>query len=221
MTIFALIPLRGGSKSIPLKNIKPIAGRPLCHWVLEAANGSRMIDEIWVSTDSQSIANVASSFGARVRIQDRPPEFATDEASTESVMLHFLDQHPCDTLVTIQATTPQLTTRDLDSAIAAFRAGDFDSMLSAVRTHHFFWADNGIPLNYRPEHRPRRQDWLGTLMENGAFYVSDSAGVLEHRCRLFGKIGIHEMDATAAVELDEKDDWERVERVLLERQQST
>jgi N-acylneuraminate cytidylyltransferase len=219
MTTFALIPLRGGSKSIPLKNIKPIAGRPLCHWVLEAASGSRMIDEIWVSTDSQSIADVASSFGPRVSIQNRPPEFATDEASTESVMLHFLEMHPCDTLVTIQATTPQLTTHDLDAAIAAFHAGNFDSMLSAVRSHHFFWSDDGVPLNYVPQQRPRRQDWSGTLMENGAFYVSKSAGVLKHRCRLFGKIGIHEMNPSAAIELDEKDDWERVERVLIERRQ--
>lgn len=220
MTTFALIPLRGGSKSIPLKNIKSIAGRPLCHWVLDAALNCRMIDEIWVSTDSQSIANVASSFSPQVKIQDRPPMFATDEASTESVMLHFLDLHPCDTLVTIQATTPQLTALDLDSAIATFHADGFDSMLSAVRSHHFFWSDDGIPLNYKPEQRPRRQDWPGTLMENGAFYVSKSAGVVEHRCRLFGKIGIHEMDASAAVELDEKDDWERVERILLDRLRS-
>ena len=85
MRTVALIPLRGGSKSIPGKNIKPIGGLPLCAWVLRAAAFARMIDAVYVSTDSPEIARVVRGLELGIEIIDRPAEFATDEASTEAV----------------------------------------------------------------------------------------------------------------------------------------
>lgn len=215
MKILALIPLRGGSKSIPKKNIKPIAGKPLAAWALHAAAKSSHIDAIYVSTDSEEIATVVKDLRLDVEIVQRPAEFATDEASTESVLLHFLDQIDFDLLLTIQATSPLLTTEDLDRAIAQFQQQHLDSMLSAVRTKRFFWNDDATPINYDPLHRPRRQDFDGTLMENGAFYITKREILERYQCRLGGKIGIYEMDESTAVEIDEPEDWERVERLLL------
>ena len=71
--IVAMVPLRGGSKTIPEKNIKPIAGKPLCAWVLEAASFSALIDEIYVSTDSEKISSVISSLSVPVKILKRKP----------------------------------------------------------------------------------------------------------------------------------------------------
>jgi CMP-N-acetylneuraminic acid synthetase len=82
----ALVPLRGGSKSIPLKNVKKIAGEPLCFWVLKACVDSNFFKEIVVSTDSDDIKRVVQSLGLPIRIIDRPSEYATDDASTESGM---------------------------------------------------------------------------------------------------------------------------------------
>lgn len=217
MRIFALIPLRGGSKSIPKKNIKSLAGKPLSAWTIEAAAKSAHIDAVYVSTDSEEISNVVQGLGLGVKLIQRPAEFATDEASTESVMLHFMSQLEFDLLVTIQATSPLLTAHDLDRAIAQFQQQQLDSMLSAVRTKRFFWHDDATPINYNPLHRPRRQDFRGTLMENGAFYITKREILERHQCRLGGKIGIYEMDESTAVEIDEPEDWERVERLLLKR----
>lgn len=217
MKIFSLIPLRGNSKSIPKKNIKLIAGKPLSAWALEASATATSIIDTYVSTDSQEIADVVQSLGLGVQVVNRPAEFATDEASTESVLLHFMSLVDFDVLVTIQATSPLLTAQDLDAAIAQFKAQGLDSMLSAVRTKRFFWNDDATPINYDPLHRPRRQDFAGTLMENGAFYVT-KRDILEHyQCRLGGKIGLYEMDEAAAIEIDEREDWERVEHLLLLR----
>jgi N-acylneuraminate cytidylyltransferase len=217
MKIFSLIPLRGNSKSIPKKNIKPIAGKPLSAWALEASATATSIIDTYVSTDSQEIADVVQSLGLGIQVVNRPAEFATDEASTESVLLHFMSLVDFDVLVTIQATSPLLTAQDLDAAIAQFKAQGLDSMLSAVRTKRFFWNDDATPINYDPLHRPRRQDFAGTLMENGAFYIT-KRDILEHyQCRLGGKIGLYEMDEAAAIEIDEREDWERVERLLLLR----
>lgn len=213
----ALIPLRGGSKSIPKKNIKPLAGKPLAAWVLEAAAKSAYIDAFYVSTDSEEISAVVQGLGLGVKVIQRPAEFGTDEASTESVMLHFMSQIDFDLLVTIQATSPLLTAEDLDRAIVQFQQQQLDSMLSAVRIKRFFWNDDATPSNYDPLHRPRRQDFDGTLMENGAFYITKRQILERHQCRLGGKIGIYEMDESTAVEIDEPEDWKRVERLLLKR----
>jgi N-acylneuraminate cytidylyltransferase len=217
MKILALIPLRGGSKSIPKKNLKEIAGKPLFAWVLEAALKCTFIDSVYVSTDSVEIADMVNSLYLDANVISRPNKYATDESSTESVMLHFLSQMDFDVLVTIQATSPLLLVQDLDRAIIQFKADQLDSSLSAVRTKRFFWNNDYTPINYDPLHRPRRQEFQGTLMENGAFYITRREILDRYQCRLGGKIGIYQMDESTAVEIDEPDDWGRVERLLMKR----
>ncbi|CAM8355672.1 cytidylyltransferase domain-containing protein [Candidatus Methylopumilus planktonicus] len=217
MNNVSLIPLRGGSKSIPKKNINFLAGKALCAWTLEAAAGCKAINAVYVSTDSEEIADVVQGLDLGLQVIMRPAKYATDEASTEEVMLHFMNQVDFDVLLTIQATSPLLMSRDLDLAIAQFQGQQLDSMLSAVRTKRFFWQDDATPINYDPLHRPRRQDFCGTLMENGAFYLTRRDILQRYQCRLGGKIGIYEMDELTAVEIDEPEDWDRVERLLLER----
>ncbi len=185
-----------------------------------AAVGTKKINEVYVSTDCQEISAVVQKLGYGVKVIPRPGEFATDEASTESVMLHFMSKVEFDVLVTIQATSPLLTSEDLERAITQFHEQQLDSMLSAVRTKRFFWNDDATPINYDPLHRPRRQEFRGTLMENGAFYITKREILERHKCRLGGKIGIYEMEESTAVEIDEPEDWDRVEKLLLARQVS-
>ena len=213
----ALVPLRGGSKSIPDKNIKMLANRPLCAWVLQAACDCPTIEAVYVSTDSQRIRAAVEELGLDVTVLDRPAELAQDHSSTEDVMMHFASQIAFDNLVTIQATSPLLTEADLTAGLSLFERDNYDSMLSAVRTKRFFWNDDFTPINYDPLNRPRRQDFNGTLMENGAFYVTRRAILETHKCRLGGKISIHEMDESTAVEIDEPEDWIAVERILQKR----
>jgi len=214
----ALVPLRGGSKSIPKKNIKIIGGRPLCGWVLKAATDAKRIQRVYVSTDCEEIKEVVMGLGWGVQVVDRPAEFATDEASTESVMLHFIKTVPrFDRLVTIQATSPLLEARHLDEALVRFDNEQYDSMLSVVRTKRFFWNEDGTPINYDPSRRPRRQDFSGTLMENGAFYITKGSLLASGKCRLGGRIGLYEMPESTAVEIDDPADWEAVSRLLENR----
>lgn len=215
MKIVSLIPLRGGSKSIPKKNIKHIAGKPLSAWVLQASSSATSIEATYISTDNDEIAGVIEGLDLGVQVISRPAEYATDDASTESAMLHFMSQVAFDVLVTIQATSPLLTAYDLDMAMSHFKSDRLDSMFSAVRTKRFFWNDDATPINYDPLHRPRRQDFRGTLMENGAFYITRPEILERYQCRLGGKIGIFEMDESTALEIDEPEDWDRVERLLL------
>ena len=105
----AFIPVRGGSKSIKLKNIKKINGRPLIYWVLDAAIGCDGIDKVVVSTDSAEIRSVVEEYGSEdILVIGRSDEVSTDFASTESVMLEFGEVYDFGNIILIQATSPLL-----------------------------------------------------------------------------------------------------------------
>lgn len=211
--IAAVVPLRGGSKSIPGKNIRPFCGKPLCEWTLRALLGCDLISRIFVSTDSDEIAAVARSIDARILIHPRPAHLATDSATTEAALVDLIAACGIDEkyLVTAQATSPQTTTTDISAAINHLLESGADSLVTCVRTRRFFWNDNGTPINYDPAKRPLRQQWNGTLMENGAFYISLVQQIRSGNARLHGKITIHEMDESSSIELDEMSDWEAAE----------
>src|SRR3989338_4504714 len=118
--IVALIPLRGGSKSIPHKNISPIAGKPLCYWVCRAAAHAKTIDEGYVSTEDEKIKRTVLSFCLNVKVIDRPKRLAKAVVSTNEVMIHFFNFCAFVFLVSIQATSPLTQGRDLDNALNLF-----------------------------------------------------------------------------------------------------
>ncbi|MCC5808506.1 MAG: acylneuraminate cytidylyltransferase family protein, partial [Opitutales bacterium] len=222
MKTFALLPLRGGSKSIPRKNLKPLAGRPLFHWTALAACAAEGIDEVHIATDDAEIADSARALGhPKIRIFERSAATATDTASTESVMLEFAEQVDFNRLVLIQATSPLLRAEELDGGLAKLLEAGADSLLSVVRQKRFFWREGAtgvaVPVNYDPANRPRRQDFDGQFVENGAFYVSSRSGLLQSRCRLHGRIAVYEMPEETYVELDEPVDWAFVERLMRQR----
>ena len=207
----AFIPARGGSKSIPLKNIKIFCGRPLIHWNLLALQNSKSIDRIIVATDSAEIKTVVDALlFNKVEVYDRDAVNATDTASTESVMLEFLDKHPLmdeDLFFLVQATSPFTQSEDFDRALQEMKRQHADSLLTCIRSKRFFWGNNGVPLNYDYMHRPRRQNFQGLLMENGAFYINSVGNIKKFQNRLSGKIAVYVMPDFTSIEIDEVDDW--------------
>ena len=90
-------------------------------------------------------------------------------------------------------------------------------MVSTVRIKRFFWTEDGVPLNYDPMKRPRRQNFSGSMMENGAFYVTERRILETFGCRLGGRIGVFEMPEQTSVEIDEPGDWEIAKHLLKDR----
>lgn len=219
MKTIALIPLRGGSKSIPKKNIKSIGGKPLCFWVIEAALQSEIFSQVIVSTDSFEIAGLIEQNFPQVTISIRPDALATDTASTESVMIYESNRTEYDVMCLIQATSPLTQAIDFQNGYKLFQEGGYDSLVTGVRQKRFFWDSQANPINYNPLARPRRQDFEGWLMENGAFYFTKKSILDTFQCRLGGKIGTYEMSEEHATELDEPSDWLLLEQILLQRNQ--
>lgn len=211
----ALLPIRGGSKSIPNKNIKLINGKPLFYWSLKAAFDSKIFDEIFVSSDRDEFLDLVSQhFPIGVNVIKRSLDLAQDRTSTEEVLLDFANNYEFDVLCTIQVTSPLTKAIDFTIAKKKFLENDFDSLVTCVRKHIFTWSDDGNPINYNPQKRPRRQDFNGLLCENGAFYFTKKNTLLEKKCRLGDQIAVYEMAENSFVEIDEPSDWEVVENLL-------
>lgn len=222
----AFIPVRGGSKSIPLKNIKPICGRPLVYWTVKAACGCKYIDKVYVATDSDKIRETVESFKlgteadlfSKAEVIGRSAESASDTASTEFAMLEFANNYEFDNIVLVQATSPLLQSDDLDRGFEAFNEDETDSVLSVVLQKRFHWAcderNNAHPTNYDVFNRPRRQEFDGYLVENGAFYITSKEDLLKSRNRVSGNIRAVEMNEDTFYEIDEPSDWVIIETLM-------
>ena len=222
----AFIPVRGGSKSIPLKNIKPISGRPLVYWTVKAACGCKYIDKVYVATDSEKIKKTVEVFkdyseseiSAKVEIVGRSAESASDTASTEFAMLEFANKFEFDNIVLIQATSPLLQSEDLNRGFEAFYEEETDSVISVVPQKRFCWSydEKGFdhPSNYDVFHRPRRQEFDGYLVENGAFYITSKIALLKSQNRVSGNIKAVEMEEDTFFEIDEPSDWVIIEALM-------
>lgn len=225
----AFIPVRGGSKSIPLKNIKLICGKPLVYWTAAAACGCGKIDKVYVATDSDKIRETLLEIQKaehdpafeKLEVIGRSAASASDTASTESAMLEFAENYDFDHIVLIQATSPLLTADDLNRGFALYEEPDTDSVLSVVRQKRFNWSveANGTAraLNYDYFHRPRRQEFDGYCVENGAFYITSKARLQETGNRISGRIRAVEMSDDTFFEIDEPSDWQIIEKMLERR----
>jgi len=218
MKIIAFVPVRIGSKGIKFKNIKNFCGKPLLYWILRSLQSSNYIEEVYVASDSHIINETVNSFGfSKVMIYDRDPKNATDTASTEAVLLEFLYKYNFDNndvFILAQATNPFTQTHDIDNALKLYFESDSDSLVTCARIKRFFWNEDGTPINYDYKSRPRRQDFKGILIENGAFYINRVGNIKKYQNRLSGKIAIYEMEEFTAVEIDEEDDWIIAENLM-------
>jgi N-acylneuraminate cytidylyltransferase len=220
--IVAVIPARGGSKSIPRKNLAAVGGVPLVAHSILHAHGSRYVDLVVVTTDDEEVALVATAYGAEV--VRRPAELASDEASSEAALGHALHDvrarfdADVELVVFLQATSPVRQPDDLDGAIERLRAEGADSLFAACPQRGFVWleSDAGLrSLTYDFHERRRRQDLAGEHWEeNGSFYVFRPWVLEELGNRLGGVVTLWPMHPLDSFQVDEPGDLELLSTLL-------
>ncbi len=196
MKIIGLIPARGGSKGIPKKNLAPIAGNTLVGHKISQALSSHCT-EVWVSTDSAEIRDESIAKGSRVLT--RPDFLSTDESSTESVLIHAIENIPCslsDVFVIMQATSPLIEVSSINLCISKLiENSNINSAFTVRESHPFMWITkddlNWEPLGHSRLWRPRRQDLDRSAWETGGCYAV--------RVSAIGKAGIRSPSPTATV----------------------
>ena len=213
LEVLALIPARGGSKGIPRKNVRLVAGRPLLAHSIKAALGTPAITRLVVSTDDPEIGRVAREYGAEVVW--RPPEISGDSASSESALLHALTQlrtlegYMPDLVVFLQATSPLRHADDIQKAVTMLVQEKADSLFSACPQQGFVWRREGGTLgSFTYDYRARRirQNAPEDLMENGSIYVFKPWVLEQIGQRLGGKIAVYPMEIYDSFQVDEPAD---------------
>lgn len=216
----AVIPARGGSKGITRKNLQRVGGQSLVRRAVQTCRSAAGIDLVVVTTDDEEIAAEAVASGATV--VERPPELGGDLASSESALLHALDDLGgrgivVDVVVFVQCTSPFIDPATLDAAIGRLRTGEAESIFAGVPTFEFLWrtGDDGTATGLNHDHRtrPRRQDRLPDWRETGAFYVLDAAGFRSSGHRFFGRIVPQAVDPLTSAEIDEPTDLDAARAV--------
>ncbi|XP_067127360.1 N-acylneuraminate cytidylyltransferase A [Centruroides vittatus] len=210
-----LVLARGGSKGIPKKNVRLLSGIPLLVWVLRPMIDCKKFQSIWVSTDDDDIAQIATSWN--VQIHYRSKKVAKDTSSSLESVQEFLNYHPeIGIIALIQCTSPCLHPSFLTIAYEMMINFSYDSVFSVMRQHKLQWKEvefgnSTYPVNFDASHRPRRQDWCGELMESGHFYFS-SVDLIKKGLFQGGKCGYVEIPKEMCIEIDSESDWKIAER---------
>jgi len=228
MRTLGLIPARGGSKGIPGKNIKPLAGKPLIAWTIEAALSSARLDRVLVSTDDPEIARVAEQYGAEAPFC-RPSEFATDTATQVAVIEHALEwvrqnwRGQPEYLALLQPTSPLRTTHDIDDAIGIAYEQSANAVVSVCEAspHPHLCAglnEDGTLAFLAPDPKniARKQDLPQMFCLNGAVYVVKVETLLQTRTVV--PVGTYPclMPPDRSIDIDTKFDLQIAELLLAE-----
>ena len=222
MRILCVVPARGGSKGVPGKNLRTVAGKPLLVWTVEQALAARPALDVVVSTDDEQIAEAARAAGAAVPFL-RPPELAQDTTPTEPVVRHALEAARAagaapEAVMLLQATSPVRLPGTIDRAVAEFEATGVDSLVGVVPQAPFLWTPGEQPTAaYDVTARPRRQDLTPEAMryrETGSLYLTRSWVYDELDNRIGGRVGLFVMDEVEGSDVDTELDLLVAEQIL-------
>lgn len=222
--MLGLIPARGGSKGVPGKNIKLLAGKPLIQYTIEAAKKSNLLSKIVVSTDDNNIASICQNLGIEVPFL-RPAELAQDSTPTLPVIQHVLNflsdnGEEFDAVCLLQPTNPLRGDNDIDSCITLMQENDYDCVISVNKVPHEYnphWVyfkslDGLLKLSTGEETPiPRRQNLPEAWHREGSIYLTKTR-VIQEQNSLFGKkVGGYELNQNVSINIDTLEDWEKAE----------
>ncbi|MDA9710650.1 acylneuraminate cytidylyltransferase family protein [Candidatus Pelagibacter sp.] len=207
MKVVSLIPARQGSKGIPNKNLINLCGKPLIYYSIKASENS-IVEETWVSSDSNEILEVSKNLGAKTI--KRPSKISNDQSTSEEALLHFASNVEFDIIVFIQCTSPQIESNDINQGIEKMK--NYDSVVSVCETSQMFWDSNG-PL-YDLNNRYRRQDGVKKYLETGSFFITTKNNLLKSNNRLSGNIGFVEIPKSRSFDIDTYEDLKIVETLI-------
>lgn len=213
--VIAVIPARGGSKSLPRKNLLLAGGRPLIAWTILAAQKSNAIDYLALSSEDSEIIAVAEAWGCSAPFR-RPDELSTDTASTIDVVLHALEQLPgYDYVILLQPTSPLRTEYDIDKAFALLEATGAPSCVSICEVdkspYLMYLLGNDKTITSVMPQLPtlmRRQDLPATYVLNGAIYIANVDWLRKNKKFITSETVAYEMDRERSIDIDTKEDLE-------------
>lgn len=227
MKILIIIPARGGSKGIPHKNIKPLAGKPLIHYTIDVARQIVADEDICVSTDDLEIVQCVEEYGLKVPFV-RPEELATDTAGTYEVLLHALNFYELqgkqfDVVLLLQNTSPFRTANQVKEALALYQS-DIDMVVSvkecSANPYYCVFEENQegyLKICMGDGNITRRQDAPKVYEYNGAIYVINPQSLKQMPLNKFSRRIKYVMDEQSSLDLDTMNDWKMAELIVSQK----
>tara|TARA_B100000519_G_C14252220_1_gene443035 strand:+ start:1346 stop:2101 length:756 start_codon:yes stop_codon:yes gene_type:complete len=222
--IIAVIPARLGSVRVKAKNLRMLGGRPLIYYIIRTLKDSKMIDQIYINSESEIFASIAERYG--VEFYKRATSLATSESMIDDYIYDFCKNTDCDILAVANPTSPFLSTKEVDEALDNFINNDFDTQLACedIKTHCFY-NDKAINFSLKGQH-PRSQDLIPvkalnfaiTIWKKNTFinsYQKNGYGVYS------GKIGYYSLSGISNVDIDWEDDFILAENIIKNLKQET
>lgn len=225
--ILSIIPARGNSKGIPLKNLAILNKHSLLYYTINASLKSKFINRTVVSTDNKKIKEESKLLGADVI--DRPKKLSGDKIGIEPAIVHALDylkkkkNYVPDVIVLLSNTHPFRTSEHIDGALSLLFEKKYDSVLTGCKFHTFSWKKQSdstvVPIDYNPKKRPNRQEMELPLFENGAVFATTYSAFVKSQCRISGKIGFYKMPLDTSYNIDTKNDLLDAEKLMQKQAQ--
>lgn len=221
-SILAIIPARGGSKAVPRKNLREIAGKPLIAWAIEEGRKSQYIDRLILSSEDAEIIHIAQSWGCEVPFV-RPAELARDETPGIEPVLHALSALPerYDYVVLLQPTSPLRLAEDIDGCVETCLRHQAPTCVTVTEVDHSpFWmyrldpSRHLAPLIDQKNIPDRRQDSPKVYILNGAVYVAHTAWLQQHRTFLTAETVAHIMPRERSLDVDTELDLKICESLI-------
>lgn len=233
MNVLGIIPARGGSKGVPRKNIRELAGKPLIAYAIDACKESKALHRFVLSTEDFEIKQIAESYNCDV--VNRPEELAKDSTPSLPVILHAADTaarkfgESYDAICLLQPTTPQRTAAHIDQAIEKFDNSTADTLISVCRIPDHFhpnWVyvpdeNNHLKRVCQSESMAtRRQDLAPAYIRNGAIYLIRWNTLMSGKTLYGPKLISFEMPNKESLNIDTLQDWQRAEEIFATKAKS-
>ena len=227
MENICIIPLRSKSKGLKNKNIKLLNKLPLCIYSIKVAIESKIFKKIFIAIDDVKYEIIISSYIKKLKINKTKVIFfyrskfsSRDNSKTEIVLNEILRNNSNYTYCyLLQVTSPLIQRKDLEK-VNKMTKNNYDSLFSSYETKKFFWHYKNnklINLNYDFLNRPMREKQKNCFVENGAIYAFKIKKFLQHKNRLFGKIGTYIMKKKNSLDINDIDDFRKAEKILKEK----
>ena len=223
--ILAIIPARGGSKGVPRKNIRELAGKPLIAWTIEEAKKSKYISKLILTSEDDEIIEVAKKYGCEVPFK-RPKELAQDDTPGIMPILHGIETCPgYDYVLLLQPTSPLRNSEDIDSFIEFFLANDASACVSVCKTkespywmYHLNETENKLlPLIESNSSYYRRQELPVSYILNGALYIAKNDWLKENQTFLSDETIGYIMPTERSIDIDNLLDFQLCELMLVNK----
>jgi CMP-N-acetylneuraminic acid synthetase len=217
--IVALVPMRHESERVPGKNYRPMAGKPLYHYILTTLLSCPEISQVVVDTDSPTIMSGLSESFPQVQLLERPENLRGGDVSMNEVLFHDTEQVEADFYLQTHSTNPLLRLQTVSSAINSLMDGypAYDSLFSVTRLNTRLYDSLGRAVNHNPSILLRTQDLPPIFEENSCLYLFTRKMLVKRRNRLGERPLMFEIDAQEAWDIDEELDFSIVEFLMTKR----